>query len=86
METVKVCFSSTEEIRSYLDLAEGFLYNMDLQCGSRIVDGKSVLGILSFGLRKTLELRFHTDDRTAISQFLERIAFCIINDNMEMAI
>lgn len=76
METRKVVFGSIEDCRKYLRYAESFPYDLDLCYGSRVVDGKSILGILSFGMMKKLELVLHTDDCCAIERLMEKISFC----------
>lgn len=47
MKTRNVVFGSIEDCRKYLRYAESFPYDLDLCYGSRVVDGKSILGILS---------------------------------------
>ncbi|NLL76123.1 MAG: hypothetical protein GX235_02605 [Clostridiales bacterium] len=86
MEPVKVVFNSMEECQKYIRVVENVPFNIDLQCGSRVIDGKSALGILGFGLRKVLELRVHTEDSKAWSELLEKIEFCICGEEMKMAI
>ncbi len=75
-----------EECERYIRAVENFPSNIDLQCGSRIIDGKSVLGLLGFGLRKVLELRTHTEDTEAWEKLLEKIEFCTCEDEIKMAI
>lgn len=86
MKTVNVVFHSMEECARYAKEVENFPYNIDLVNGRRVIDGKSMLGILGFGLRKVLEIRMHTEDMELIEELLKRIEFCIYNDNIKMAI
>lgn len=86
MKSVKVVFNSMEECEKYIRAVENFPFNIDLQCGSRIIDGKSALGILGFGLRKVLELRAHTEEPEAWSELLGKIEFCTCGEEMKMAI
>lgn len=37
-------------------------YDADLKYGSRIVDAKSLLGVLSLAVSRTVELILHTDE------------------------
>ena len=53
-------------------LLEGQLnYDADVKCGSRMVDAKSIVGVLSLAKSKTVELILHTDD---CDQLMEEIA------------
>lgn len=85
MGTIRVVFRTLEECQKYFNIAQNFDYNIDLQCGSKIIDGKSVLGIMSFGLRKELFMSFQTDDSEAIEEFLEQIDFCVQKENVCIA-
>ena len=45
-----------------------------------------MLGIIGFGLHRELELRLHTDDIKAVEEILNKIEFCILGENMDIAI
>lgn len=86
MRTVNVVFQSMKECARYAKEVESFPYNIDLVNGRRVIDGKSMLGILGFGLRKVLEIRMHTEDTELIEELLKRIEFCVYNGDMKVAI
>lgn len=86
MRTVNVVFQSMEECARYAKEVESFPYNIDLVNGRRVIDGKSMLGILGFGLRKVLEIRMHTEDTELIEELLKRIEFCVYDGDMKVAI
>ena len=46
-------------------------YDADVKCGSKIVDAKSIVGVLSLARSKALELIVHSDECDAL---LEEIA------------
>ena len=52
-------FNTLEDIRKYLRALDSFNGDLDLQYESQIVDGKSLLGILSLGIGKLLNLKSH---------------------------
>lgn len=76
MKEIKVVFDSMEECRKYLHTVENLPYDLDLQWGSCVIDGKSMLGVLGFGLRKILELRMHTDDAEEEGKLMKQLDFC----------
>lgn len=86
MGSVKVMFGSMQECEKYVMAVENYPFNIDLQCGRQIIDGKSMLGILGFGLRKVLELNMHTEDEEAKREIIEKIDFCICADDIKIAI
>lgn len=86
MKPVKVMFDSMKDCEKYVMAVESYPYNIDLQCGRQIIDGKSILGILGFGCHKVLELRAHTDDEEEIDELLGKIGFCLCGEEMKLAI
>ena len=73
MSEVKVKFDTLEDIRQYLRAVDGFNGDLDLQFGSQIVDGKSLLGILSLGIGKLLNLTLHYGNP---DELIEKLGFC----------
>ena len=73
MSEVKVMFNTLEVIRKYLRALDSFNGDLDLQYESQIVDGKSLLGILSLGIGKLLNLKLHYGNP---DELMEKIGFC----------
>lgn len=86
MGSVKVKFETMQDCKKYVMAIENYPFSIDLQCGRQIIDGKSMLGILGFGLRKVLELRLHTDDEAVKNEIVQKIDFCICGDEEKIAI
>jgi len=86
MESVKVMFHSMEEAQKFVLAIENYPFDIDLQCERRVIDAKSILGILGFGLHQMLELRVHTEDQEIMEEFLDKIKGFIYGDDMEIAI
>lgn len=59
MTRTKIMFHSVEEIEEFVNHANAVTIDMDLCSGSRMVDAKSILGVLAMGIGKHLELNFH---------------------------
>ncbi len=86
MEPIRVLFQTMEDCQRFVVAIEDYPFNIDLQSGRQIIDGKSMLGIIGFGLHRELELKLHTDDNKAVEEILDKIAFCIVGENMDIAI
>lgn len=80
MLTKRLCFQDVETVERFLKLSETVPFSMDLVCGSCAVDGKSILGILSFGLNKTVELCMYTDDSAGAEAFADQLGFCLCEE------
>lgn len=70
MIQVNIMFRSTDEIQGFVRIADHFSDDLDLKYGSYMVDGKSILGILSLGTHRPLELLIHSDE---CAEFLDQI-------------
>lgn len=73
MKQVNVKFDTVEEVEKFVHIVERFPEDIDILCGSYAVDGKSILGILSYGLKKPLKMRVYSDGCEAL---IQGISFC----------
>lgn len=62
MKHVYVKFREADQIVEFVKLMSQCDYDVDVKCGSRVVDGKSLVGVLSMAKAKTVEVVLHTDD------------------------
>ena len=69
MKHILVKFDQADQIINFVRIINRYSY--DVKCGSRVVDAKSVVGVLSLAKSKTVELILHTDECDAL---LEEIA------------
>ena len=59
MTTKEVMFDSVEDVKRFVQQSEKQPEDIDVCCGSCMVDGKSILGILSLGIHKKLNVVIH---------------------------
>lgn len=71
MKHVLVKFDQADQIINFVRIINRYSYDADVKCGSRVVDAKSVVGVLSLAKSKTVELILHTDECDGL---LEEIA------------
>jgi hypothetical protein len=62
MSTLNVVIPEMEEVKDFVFRANKLPFDMDLKNGSRIVDAKSLLGILYLGVGKVLHLELAKED------------------------
>ncbi len=62
MKHVLIKFEEADQIINFVRIMSRYEYDADVKCGSRIVDAKSIVGVLSLAKAKTVELILHTDD------------------------
>ena len=59
MVTQEVVFHSLEDVQRFVNKAERWPSDVDVSLGSCMVDGKSLLGVLSLGIHKKLHVTIH---------------------------
>ena len=62
MKAVNIKLSLAENVKSFVNIASRYPYDIDLRVGRHVVDGKSILGIFSLDLMNKILLTAHTDD------------------------
>ena len=70
MQQVNVRFYNVEQIRQFINIIDKIDTDFDLGSGQRIVDAKSILGVLALDLSGPLLLRYHSNE----SDIEEKIA------------
>lgn len=60
MREQDIIFHSVEEVQQFVNQAEQCQGDVDVSLGSCIVDGKSLLGVLSLGIHKKLHVTVHS--------------------------
>jgi len=62
MKSVPIKLSFAEEVKTFVNVANRYDYDMDLRVGRHVVDAKSILGIFSLDLSKPITLEVYSDD------------------------
>lgn len=65
MTTVKVSLDSIDKVKRFVNLVSRFDADFDLVSGRYVIDAKSIMGIFSLDLSKTIDLNIHDDAQTA---------------------
>ena len=61
MKAVNIKLSLAENVKSFVNIANRYPYDIDLRVGRHVVDGKSILGIFSLDLSKPITLEVYSD-------------------------
>lgn len=73
MQQVNVKFNDVEQIRQFIDIIDKYDSTFDLGEGQRVVDAKSILGVMALDLTGPVQLRYDSDDegiREKIAPFI----------------
>lgn len=72
MNQMKVVFQTPEEINEFVNIVKNYPYDMDLEKGRIIIDAKSILGIMNFGVNNEVILKVHAEFCEELKSDLER--------------
>ena len=61
MQQVNVKFNDVEQIREFVSIIDKIDANFDLGSGQKIVDAKSILGVMALDFSGPLQLKSHED-------------------------
>lgn len=62
MKTVKISLNSIDKVKSFVNEVTKFDTDFDLVSGRYVIDAKSIMGIFSLDLSKSIDLNIHTED------------------------
>ena len=62
MKTVQISLNTIDKVKSFVNEISRFDYDFDLVSGRYVIDAKSIMGIFSLDLSKTIDLNIHTED------------------------
>ncbi|HHU02996.1 MAG: HPr family phosphocarrier protein [Christensenellales bacterium] len=71
MRSIPIKLSFAEEVKTFVNIANRYPYDMDLRAGRHVVDAKSILGIFSLDLSQPITLEVYSDDCDDLVKELE---------------
>ncbi len=66
MNRHEILLRTQNDIVNFVNKITQYPFSADLLCGSRVVDAKSLLGVLGFGMGKVLTLQVYGDDSSML--------------------
>ena len=72
MKTVKISLNSIDKVKSFVNEITKYDYDFDLVSGRYVIDAKSIMGIFSLDLSKSIDLNIHADN-SEIDKILETL-------------
>ena len=72
MKTVKISLNSIDKVKSFVNEITKYDYDFDLVSGRYVIDAKSIMGIFSLDVSKSIDLNIHADD-SEIDKILETL-------------
>lgn len=73
MKTVNINLNNVNKVKEFVNITSQFEGDVDLVSGRYVIDAKSIMGIFSLDLSKTIQLNINSDDNDAISNYIKNI-------------
>lgn len=77
----QIKINSVNEITLFTQKCSKFDCDIDYQVGRYIIDAKSMMGVLSTGVEKTVTVVINTDEQNVIKEFQEQIKLWIVEED-----
>ena len=79
---MKIRLYNSADAKAVVSIANKFKdCDIDGSIGRCIIDLKSILGVLSFGLPKVIDITVRSDDKALVKEFEDSIMFWRCNDD-----
>ena len=62
MTKINIKLETLKEIENFINIAKKYDFDIDFISGKYVIDGKSLMGILSLDLSKPVEIHIHSDN------------------------
>lgn len=77
MKTVHISLNSIDKVKAFVNEITKFDNDFDLVSGRYVIDAKSIMGIFSLDLSKSIELNIHSENN--IDEILEVLSPYIVD-------
>lgn len=77
MRETKIMLSTINDVRDFVDVVREYDMEIDLSSGRYVVDAKSIMGIFSLDLLKTIDLKAYGDEAECDKLFKEIDKFIV---------
>ena len=77
MKTVSISLNSIDKVKSFVNDLTKFDVDFDLVSGRYVIDAKSIMGIFSLDLSKSIELNIHSENN--VDEILEVLSPYIVD-------
>ena len=80
MKNVTIKLETINDVKNFVSAVTTFECDFDIVADRYVVDAKSIMGIFSLDLSKSLDLHINTDDEKEISAVLKAISAVLVSE------
>ncbi|MBQ3225757.1 MAG: HPr family phosphocarrier protein [Clostridia bacterium] len=71
MKTFYILLSSINDVKNFVNIVNKYDFDVDLTSGRYVVDAKSIMGIFSLDLSKSIKVEVHSENADAFVEELK---------------
>ena len=71
MNSFNIILSSINDVKNFVNIVSKYDFDVDLTSGRYVVDAKSIMGIFSLDLSKSIKVDVHDENATALIEELK---------------
>jgi phosphotransferase system HPr-like phosphotransfer protein len=71
---LKVMLNSPKDVAEFVNIASAFDYDIDLKSGVVYIDAKSLLGVMTYGMKRELEVYARGDKPEMFAKRIKKFA------------
>jgi len=73
MKTFNISLKSINDVKDFVNIVNKYDFDVDLSSDRYIVDAKSIMGIFSLDLSKSIKMEVHSDDCEAFCDEIKNL-------------
>ena len=77
MKTLKISLNSIDKVKTFVSEINQFPSEFDLVSGRYVIDAKSIMGIFSLDISKSIDLNIHAEG-DELDEIVEKLAAYIV--------
>ena len=71
MNTFNIMLGSINDVKNFVNIVSKYDFDVDLTSGRYVVDAKSIMGIFSLDLSKSIKVEVHDENASALVEELK---------------
>ena len=80
MKTMTIRLNTIDDANNFVKVIDKYEYDIDAVYGRYVIDAKSIMGLLSLGIPKKINIVIHSNNSNIIKQITSDISEWIVED------
>lgn len=81
MTKFKIRLETVKNVALFVAVCGEYKFDVDVCIGRYVIDGKSLMGMLSFSADRVADVTIHTKDENEVEKFKDDISLWLVEEN-----